>query len=222
MLFAVCGADADGWVKISLDDATRERMSEFLSSFTEVEMFEISNAVLEFGYSDFVYFGVMHNYMNEPELVKKIAGGKVAAQYDPTFRTIKKYFGVDADTGEMRIPATYKGIKFEYKNEAFVFDEPKPRKVWHTSVEEAYKEDWRILMKGFIYNRDDPSEERGSFWAYAQQPEGRRGSGEWTLLAIHEGEHDDQELDCIYRREYLTYDGLAAYDWRGTYSHGVR
>ena len=132
--------------------------------------------------------------MNNPELVAKIAGGKVAAQYRPTFTAIKKYFGVDADTGEMRVSATYKGMRFEYENETFVFDEPEPRKVWHARVNEAYREDWTILIKGFIWNRNDPLEVRGNFWAYAQQPD-REGAGEWTLLAIHEGEHDGSPFD---------------------------
>ena len=192
MLAALPGALAEAAERTGmvLDDATRNRMSEFVSSFTEVEMFEISHAILEFGYSDFIYFGVMHNYMNNPELVKKIAGGKVAAQYRPTFTAVKKYFGIDADTGDMRVSATYKGMRFECENETFVFDEPEPRKVWHASVTEAYQEDWTILMKGFLYNRDDPEEVRGNFWAYAQQPQERQSAGEWTLLSIHEGEHD--------------------------------
>ena len=191
MLTALSGyrAEAAERTRIALDDDELTRMSEFISSFTEVEMFEIRHAVLELGYSDLVYFGVMHNYMNNPELVEKIAGGKVAAQYRPTFTAIKKYFGVDADTGDMRVSATSNGMRFECENEMFVFDEPAPRKVWHARVDEAYREDWTILIKGFIFNIDDPLEVRGNFWAYAQQPD-REGAGEWTLLAIHEGEHD--------------------------------
>ena len=109
-----CRAEAAGSVRIALDDAARERMSAFISSFTEVELFDIGHS--EFGYGAFVYFGVMHNYMNNPELVKKIAGGKVAAQYRPTFTAIKKYFGVDADTGDKRVSATSNGMRFEYEN----------------------------------------------------------------------------------------------------------
>jgi len=87
-------------------------------------------------------------------------------------------------------------MKFECVNETFVFDPPEPRKIWHAEVEEAYKEEaykdgyFITLMKGFIFNKDDPSEVRGKFWAYAQQPSDRQGAGEWTLISIHEGEHD--------------------------------
>jgi len=91
--------------RIDLDEAVRKRMSAFISCFTEVEMFEIRNFI-DLEYSDFIYFGVMHNYYNSPELVKVIAGGKAAAQYLPVFTTVKKYFGLDADTADARSSAT--------------------------------------------------------------------------------------------------------------------
>ena len=55
-VFAGARADAGERARIALDDDEQMRMSKFISCFTEVELFEIRNAVLELGYADLVYF----------------------------------------------------------------------------------------------------------------------------------------------------------------------
>jgi hypothetical protein len=171
-----------------LDDSTRKRMSAFVSNFTEVEMFEIQNSTM-MKYGEFVYFGVMHNYLNNPKLVKKTPDGKLTVDGRQIFAAVEKYFGLEIDPGDERTSATHKGKKFEYKNKIFVFDLPAQRKIIHASVDSAYEEDGVILMKGLLYNKDDASEERGDFWAYAEKTD-RGGEEEWTLISLHEGKHD--------------------------------
>jgi|GEM_PF-2282660 len=184
--FALPG-NADERTRIPLDDATQRQMSTFISNFTEVGMFEISHSH-QMKYGDYVYFGVMHNYLNNPRLIRDAGGGKVAAQYRPTFEAAKKYFGVDTDTGELRLSAQYKGMAFTCTNNTFIFTRPEPRTLWHASVNEAYWEEDLILMKGTLYNKANPAEKRGKFWAYAQ--EGEPGTGRWNLISLHEGGHD--------------------------------
>jgi hypothetical protein len=173
---------------MQLDDSTRKRMSAFVSNFTEIEMFEIKNSA-RMKYGDFVYFGVMHNYLNNRKFVKKTSDGKLTVDGRQTFAAVEKYFGLETDPGDERASATYKGKKFEYKNKVFVFDIPEERIIWRVSVDSAYDEDGVILMKGLIYNKDDMSRERGDFWAYAEKTD-RGGEEEWTLISLHEGEHD--------------------------------
>jgi hypothetical protein len=192
--FAFCGNaradDQEGWVKIKLDDATRKKMGVFISNFTELDICEIDTTAM-MKYGDFVYFGAMHNYINNPKAVKKANDGRISVSGNAVFRAVDKYFslGEQADPKEGRLSAKYDGIAFEYKGGSYVFKNPAKRVIYYADVKEAYKFDGLVLMKGQIYEKDNPKNVTGPFYAWAE-PWNFDGKDTWALVAIHRGEHD--------------------------------
>jgi hypothetical protein len=171
-------------VKMKTDAATLKRMSVFVSNFTELDMFEIDNRNF-MKYGDIVYFGVMHNHLNNPKTVKTTKDGRFAVDYSAVFASAKKYFSFDAETGDARISAKYNGLEFECKGDSFIFKKPANRKIYYARVTETLKDGSLILMKGKIYEKSNPENVLGPFYAYAEPADGT-----WILVSINRGEHD--------------------------------
>ena len=187
---AVAGDETEDWVKIKLDDATRKKMSVFISNFTELDMLEIDTTAW-LKYDDLVYFGAMHNYLNNPGIVKKTKDGRVSVDGNSVFRAVGKYFSLgDAlDGGPDYMSAKYNGITFEYKGGSYIFKTPAKRVIYYADVKEAYKFDGLVLMKGEIYEKANSKNVKGPFYAWTA-PRNFEGQDTWALIAIHEGEHD--------------------------------
>ena len=192
--FALCGiADAaapEGGVKIKLDAATREKMSIFISNFTEVDLFEIETpAAMRYG--DFVYFGAMHLYLNSPKTVKRMKDDRVSVDGKAVFRAAEKYFslGDAGGFGSDLVSARYNGIAFDCQGGAYIFKTPADRVIYYADVKEAYDVDDLVLMIGSIYEKANRKNVTGPFYAWAE-PKKYEGRDTWALLSIRRGEYD--------------------------------
>ncbi|MCL1876232.1 MAG: DUF3160 domain-containing protein [Synergistaceae bacterium] len=170
-------------VKMKLDAATIKAMSIFISNFTELDMYEISDAAA-IPYGELVHFGVGHNVINNPKQIKK-AGSKSSVTGKQVGETVKKYFALDIKPSAS---AEYDGAKYDFSKGSFEFTKPANRTTYYARVSEAYMDGGKVLMTGEVYNVKNTKEIRGQFHAYAK-PWKYGGKDTWALLSLHEGSY---------------------------------
>jgi hypothetical protein len=88
---------------------------------------------------------------------------------------------------------------FEYRDGAYIFKTPPKRVVYYADVKEAFAFDGLLLMKGVIYEKSNPKNASGPFYAWAE-PWNFEGKDTWALIAIHRGEHDGSPLGGVDSR----------------------
>lgn len=169
-------------VRMKLDADTTKRMGIFISNFTELDMFEIPDVSAMTG-DELVYFGVGHNLLNNPKLIKKAGGGKVSVVDKRVADAVKKYFALDLGSPSS---AVYNGVEYSFAKGAYTFPAPDKKTVYYARLTAAYKDGDQIIMTGEVYNLKNPAEVRGPFHAYAK-PWKWGGKNTWALISLHEG-----------------------------------
>ena len=171
-------------LKMNLDATTVKAMSIFISNFTELDMYEIPD-VSKMTHDELVYFGVGHNFINNPKQIRKAAGGKLSVSGKQTGESLRRYFALDITPSAS---AKYANAEYDYSNGNYAFVQPADRTIYYARVSEAYIDGDRILMIGEIYNLKNEKDIRGPFYAYAK-PWKYGGRDTWALLSLHEGKH---------------------------------
>ncbi|MBQ9419650.1 MAG: hypothetical protein IJU31_04655 [Synergistaceae bacterium] len=168
--------------------ADLQRMSEFLNSFTELNLFNFDTNAEEtdgeeegilhlgnpFNVSELIRFGIRHNYINSPdETVRSaptrndygslIIDGKFVAE------TVEKYFGIKIRNrsvidGE---PSFHYDGKYYYFEAYETFDDGEP--TYFTDVQQINEKDGRVELTGEIYNSRETADRPGVFTAYARR-----------------------------------------------------
>ena len=169
-------------VRMKLDADTAKRMGIFISNFTELDMYEIPHVSAMTG-DELVYFGVGHNWINNPKQIKKARGGKVSVDNKRVADAVKKYFALDL--GNPR-SAVYDGVEYSFAKGAYAFPTPGKKTVYYARVTAAYRDGDEIIMTGDVYNLKNPAEVRGPFYAYTKAWKWG-GKNTWALISLHEG-----------------------------------
>ena len=157
-------------------------MRIFLSNFTEVGFYEISD-VANLSLDELVYFGVRHNCINNKKLIKQERNGMQSIDGKSVVESVKKYFALDIKPSDLD-SASYSGKDYDYDGKEYQFlSDTGKDKVYYAQVIGVYKDGNKIRMEGKIYNIKNSKDVLGSFSAYAK-PWKYGGKDTWALLSM--------------------------------------
>ena len=176
-----------------------DRMGIFISNFTEVGMFEFD--LEEFGddtaihlgdpnnFGEFLYFGIMHAYINAPKSIKKCRDktceyGDLTVDGNTVINAVKKYFDVEIkpQSDLNRTPAIY----YNKSDKLYHFEKPElPEPTYYAQVKnvKTSANGKIITMTGDIYNFNKKSERPATFTATAK-PHKWQGKNTWAILSL--------------------------------------
>lgn len=189
---ASCGFDGDYTYTVAKNTVKKsnmpvaadelKRMSIFLSNFTEVGFYEISD-VANLSLDELVYFGVRHNCINNKKLIKQERNGMQSIDGKSVVESVKKYFALDIKPLDLD-SASYSGKDYDYDGKEYQFlSDTGKDKVYYAQVIGVYKDGNKIRMEGKIYNIKNSKDVLGSFSAYAK-PWKYGGKDTWALLSM--------------------------------------
>lgn len=180
----VCGA-ADAKSEFSAADL--KRMGTFLSNFTEIGFtdFDAKEITNENDPADMIRFGVWHNYLNNFKSrisrcqVKNCQWGSLTIDGRYVKESVKKYFDHDIK----KMPSiTESDPPYYYDGQRYHFEGADGEAVYYARVDEAKRDNsGRIIMRGELYNADDPDDKPGKFEATAK-PHIHDGKDTWGTI----------------------------------------
>jgi hypothetical protein len=172
-----------------------KKMGTFLSNFTELSMYdfnteELLNTVEE---GDIIRFGIRHNYSNNYHSrisnckVEGCPHGSLVIDAKYVSESIKKYFGVDFKDHRTIDNDRY---RFFYDGKQYHFEGSDGEAVCHARVDEAYKKDDFIVMKGELYYTEDKDDKLGTFEALTK-PHTYNGKNTWAIINMKTDYYDE-------------------------------
>ncbi len=176
-----------------------QRMGTFLSNFTEVGMFDFDiddggdDTAIHLGdpenFGELIYFGIVHNYINNPKLIKKCRDksceyGTLTVSGKSAMASVKKYFDIDMKPASdlNRTPALY----YDKKTDLYHFEKPEAQDPTYYAEVKSVKTspDGRIItMTGDIYNFNKKSDRPATFTAKAK-PHKWNGKSTWAIISL--------------------------------------
>ncbi|MBQ4418442.1 MAG: hypothetical protein II870_02305 [Synergistaceae bacterium] len=176
-----------------------DRMGIFISNFTEVGMFEFDldeygdDTAIHLGdpnnFGEFLYFGIMHAYINAPKSIKKCRDktceyGDLTVDSKTVINAVKKYFDVEIkpQSDLNRTPAIY----YNKSDKLYHFEKPElPEPTYYAQVKnvKTSANGKIITMTGDIYNFNKKSERPATFTATAK-PHKWQGKNTWAILSL--------------------------------------
>lgn len=179
------------------------RMGIFISNFTEVGMFDFDlekdgdDAAIHLGdpenFGELIYFGIIHNYINNPKTTIKKCRDKDCPYGDLTVSgksvaaSVKRYFDLDIKPRSdlNRSPALYYD-----KNGLYHFAAPKNQgtddaPIYYADVKNVKRSPNGkiIIMTGDIYNLNNKKDRPATFTATAK-PYKWNGKNTWAVLSL--------------------------------------
>jgi hypothetical protein len=169
--------------------ADLERMSTFLSNFTELGYmdFDAKEFTDEENPADMLRFGIWHNYVNNFASriatceIKDCEWGSLVIDGKYVKETVKKYFDYDMK----KLPSlTESDPPYYYDGKLYHFEGADGEAVYFARVKEASENgSGQIIMTGEIYNADDESDILGAFTAEAK-PHKYGGKNTWAIISL--------------------------------------
>ena len=181
MVSAGLAEAAGSGAKLSVSKQDIKRMSVFLSNFTEQGMMNIPD-VSALTDAELVHFGVWHNYINNSKRIKNTSSHKLSLDAKIVAESVKKYFAIELKKTSFK-SVNYFGQIFAYDGKNYIFDGADGDINPHAKVTEVYRAGNNLLMKGKLYNPEDPGEIQGTFKAYAK-PWRYNGKDTWALISL--------------------------------------
>ena len=186
---------AEAAQEAGFSQAQLERMSTFLSNFTELGFmnFDLEKSgdddVLHLGGDpsdpDLIRFGIWHNYLNNYQSrirqcpVKDCEHGSLVIDAKAVAESVKKYFNIDLThrSVDQSDPPYY------FDGKLYHFEGADGEAVYHAEVKQALQEDGIIRMTGDIYNADNREDRPCTFEATAR-PCRWDGKDTWAILSM--------------------------------------
>ncbi len=168
------GSDDDGY-----SAATMKKMSVFLSNFTEIGMRNFDTATMT--NSEFIYFGVWHNFINNFKSRIKMASEPGMVYISESFvrESIKKYFNYDLTDLNYS-----KNNEITWKDGNYYFMGADGEAIYYAMVDMAKDSgEELILMTGYLYNSNDKKDVIGNFEAYAKNHT-FGGKKTWSIVSF--------------------------------------
>lgn len=184
------------------DAKTMERMSTFLSNFTEIGMvnFQASEVLDPQNPGDMIRFGIWHNYINK--FKSRVATctkdgcqwGSLTMDCKYVKDSLKRYFDYDL---ERCISVENSDPPYHFDGTRYHFEGADGETVYHARVRFAEKlADGNIQMQGVVYNADDESSILGTFTALAK-PHTWQGKSTWAIISMNTEFENDGRGDLI-------------------------
>ena len=184
------------------DAKTMERMSTFLSNFTELGMvnFQASEVLDPQNPGDMIRFGIWHNYINN--FKSRVATctkdgcqwGSLTMDCKYVKDSLKRYFDYDL---ERCISVENSDPPYHFDGTRYHFEGADGETIYHAKVRFAEKlADGNIQMQGVVYNADDESSILGTFTALAK-PHTWQGKSTWAIISMNTEFENDGRGDLI-------------------------
>ena len=184
------------------DAKTMERMSTFLSNFTEIGMvnFQASEVLDPQNPGDMIRFGIWHNYINN--FKSRVATctkdgcqwGSLTMDCKYVKDSLKRYFDYDL---ERCISVENSDPPYHFDGTRYHFEGADGETIYHAKVRFAEKlADGNIQMQGVVYNADDESSILGTFTALAK-PHTWQGKSTWAIISMNTEFENDGRGDLI-------------------------
>ena len=160
-----------------------KRMGTFLSNFTELRMYDIDvNSTLTD--EDLIYFGIMHNYMNNFNTRIKHSNDDSVFSYTINKKyvdeSIRKFFDIKVehkDVKDERYPEIY------FDGEDYYFNAGDGEQTVYADVQYASTKGNIVTMKGELYAPEDESERWNKFTATAKKHKWK-GQNTWAIISL--------------------------------------
>ena len=172
----------------SFSYAELQRMSEFLTNFTELGFmeFNVEDITNETISDDIVRFAIWHNYVNNKKRiygckVKNCKWGSMTIKGRHVTGTIKRFFDVNY--------TNHKGItesepNYRYDGRSYHFEGADGGVVYHARVFEASRNvSGQIIMTGVLYSAEDENDILGKFEALAKPYRFNRRNT-WAIISF--------------------------------------
>ena len=182
------------------DAKTMERMSTFLSNFTELGMvnFQASEVLDPQNPGDMIRFGIWHNYINN--FKSRVATctkdgcqwGSLTMDCKYVKDSLKRYFDYDL---ERCISVENSDPPYHFDGTRYHFEGADGETIYHAKVSSAEKlADGNIRMQGIVHNADDESDVLGTFTALAK-PHTWKGKSTWAIISMNTKFKGDDQAD---------------------------
>ena len=185
----------------SKQSSERQRMSLFISNFTEQRMYDFDmdedgdDSLMHLGdpeYADILlHFGIIHNIINNPKSTvktcpdKKCPYGKNIMSGQAVTASIRRYFGVSIKNQELPEGNDDDSVQYDGKNYHFNaavlrrnYDE-----VYYADVQDVSRDGNIITMSGELYNVKNKKDRPAAFIATAK-PHEWDGKDTWAILSL--------------------------------------
>ena len=184
------------------DAKTMERMSTFLSNFTELGMmnFQASEVLDPQNPGDMIRFGIWHNYINN--FKSRVATctkdgcqwGSLTMDCRYVKDSLKRYFDYNL---ERCVSVENSDPPYHFDGTRYHFEGADGEAVYYAKVRFAEKlADGNIQMQGVVYNADDESSILGTFTALAK-PHTWQGKSTWAIISMNTEFENDGRGDLI-------------------------
>ena len=182
------------------DAKNMERMSTFLSNFTELGMvnFQASEVLDPQNPGDMIRFGIWHNYINN--FKSRVATctkdgcqwGSLTMDCKYVKDSLKRYFDYDL---ERCISVENSDPPYHFDGTRYHFEGADGETIYHAKVSSAEKlADGNIRMQGIVHNADDESDVLGTFTALAK-PHTWKGKSTWAIISMNTKFKGDDQAD---------------------------
>ncbi len=165
--------------------AELKKMGIFLSNFTELgfRTFTAKEILNEDKPYDMIYFGVMHNYVNNfKSRIKSNKSGMLTISTKYVRESLKKYFGYTLNKyGSVK---GTDGMDFILNGPLYEFQGADGEAVYYARVQKASTIGGNVIkMQGYLYNVDDEDDRNGLFTALAL-PHKYNGKNTWRIVSM--------------------------------------
>lgn len=171
-----------------------ERMSVFLSNFTEIGMMRFTAEEVLHGEnpSAMVRFGIWHNYINNyksrirPCAVRNCPWGSLTIRCDSVRESLRRYFGSAPDHCPSAPPPDAASLRdgYHFDGTRYHFEGADGEAVYHARVDSArHCAGGLIEMRGVIHNAGDGQDVPGGFVALAR-PHVWKGRETWAIVSL--------------------------------------
>ncbi len=168
----------------SFSAADLERMSIFISNFSELGMTHVTAEEVKKTPHLYIGFGVWHNYVNNfRSRIVPVPGnesGMVSIDVKYVQESLKKYFNITVEDWPSTQEYTLKGKQY-----IFMGADGELRRHAKVTKAQVQPADGTLLMMGYYYNVEDASDVHGSFTAVTK-PHQWQGKNTWALIALEQ------------------------------------
>lgn len=174
-----------------------KRMGIFISNFTEAGLFNFdleedgSPEAAHFGdkayTSELIQFGITHNVINNPKLIRKCPDKKCAyggniISGQTVASSVRKYF--DLSIKNQSLEDSMPEIYYDGKNYHFKASDWKPETVYYAEVQNVTRSRNVITMTGELYNIKNKNDRPAAFTAKAK-PHVWNDKDTWSILSLN-------------------------------------
>ncbi len=180
-----------------------ERMSNFVSGFSELGFLEVTDK-FKSDPESYVHFAVRHNYVNNfSDRISPVTdeSGMLSMDVKYAQESLKEYLGLDVSTW----PST---SEYTFENNKYVFMGADGEMVLHakvTTIEDKPAED-AVLLIGYFYNAEDEEDRYGTFEALVKKHEWQEKDAWYMVTMTHtpaEALEEDEKVEEFEKPEDL-------------------